>query len=302
MGKQIFNDGSEFMAKKRYYILALIALFIILLSACGEKADNAKKIVYEEPERTIKSNVYLEGRNVGGIGESKLLEILNENALKTDVKVTDAAFDEKTWAIIKEKPGTKLNIEKTAEALLNAYEGDKLSYVLDITAPLITSEQLKKNINTIASYTTPLLDRRDSRVNNIEIASNRINFMVLQPGEEFSFNRTVGKRTGAKGYEEAPIIVATPKGPKKKDAKGGGICQISTTLYNAVEECRLDVTERHLHSAEVGYVPRGEDATVSYGGVDFKFKNNRSNPIMIRIFLKSQSLTVKIIENSNKTV
>ena len=80
---------------------------------------------------------------------------------------------------------------------------------------------------------------------------------------------------------------------------GGGVCQLSTTMFNAVEECGLEVTERHTHSSEVTYVPEGEDAAVSYGSIDFKFKNTRQYPIMLKVYVESNTLVVKILENRN---
>lgn len=148
----------------------------------------------------------------------------------------------------------------------------------------------------IASYTTKLLDRSNNRINNIDIASEKLNKKLINPGEEFSFNKAVGRRTEAKGYEEAPIIIMTEDGPEKSEGVGGGVCQLSTTLFNAVEEAKLKITERHLHSKKIGYVPKGEDATVVYGKMDFKFINTRENPIEIRVKLTKKSLTVKLFE------
>ncbi len=307
-------------------LLAALALLLIF-TGCGAAQRN-ERLQYEKTEETerpeairtpgtsglpeitvtpeaagtIKKNVYLNDVNVGGRSVSELSASLEKHAADTYKAPVNAVVNKRTWSVKPEKAGKRLNIEKTVQALVNAGEGDRVKYVFDTLPPSVKAADIKKRVRVIGSYTTTLLDRSDSRVNNIQLASEKINGTVIMPGEEFSFNRTVGRRTAAKGYEEAPIIVRTPEGPKKKKANGGGVCQISTTIYNAVEECGLKVTERHLHSKKVGYVPKGEDATVSFGSVDFRFVNTRSNPIMLKLNVNGKSLRVRILENTAGSV
>jgi len=251
-------------------------------------------------EKMVKPGVKLNGKNIGGLKESELLAIIQANAKKIEKEPKDASFNKNTWKVIPGSLGKKVNIQQTLEKALNAAEGEKIDYVVEEVKPNITSDKLSANIVTIAKFTTPIINRGSSRLNNIRIASKKINYKKLAPGEEFSFNGILGRRTKAKGYKEAPIIIKTEEGPKDAKGVGGGICQVSTTIYNAIEHCDgLDILERHIHSKDVNYVPRGEDATVSYGSADFRFKNNRSHPIMIRIYQNKKSLTVEIIENRN---
>ena len=316
------------MVGQRSLRIVLLALVVLLSSGCGETVQQRprqeetarnetvqweaarnqrvreetipqnERLSYDVQPTVVKNNVFLGRRNVGGLSATGLSAQLMEYAAKKDKAPVNAVLT-KSWAVKSGKAGKKLNVEKTVSALLNARQGARLGYVFETVQPEVTSAQLKKNINVIGRYTTILLDRRASRVNNILLASKKINNTVLQPGEEFSFNRIVGRRTSAKGYEEAPIIIHTPLGPAKKNANGGGICQISTTIYNAVEACGLKVTERHMHSKMVGYVPKGEDATVFFGSVDFKFVNSRQNPIMIKVYVGAKRLKVRILENSS---
>ncbi len=251
-------------------------------------------------EKTVRNNVYLEGQNMEGLKKSEVLQRIKEQSSKLYIRPIDAQVNRNNWEISYEHTGKKINQEKTLEMLMNSEKGKKIKLVVEEVRPKVSHDELQKNIRVIGSSTTPLLDARNSRLNNIDIASSEINNFKLAPGEEFSFNETVGKRTRQKGYEEAPIIVKTPGGYKKKNAIGGGICQISTTLYNAVENAGLEVTERHLHSKSIGYVPKGQDATVSYGSVDFRFRNNRSYPVMIKVSMDGNELTVNILENRNK--
>jgi Uncharacterized vancomycin resistance protein len=296
---------------KKHLILALLFISFLGLASCKsedgikkpeETVRNdppAKAIEFTANERSIRKDVYLKDENVGGLKESEILEKLGLLAGKINTDSVDATMDSDTWKVTKGKVGKKVNVEKTLELLLNAPEGAKVDLAVEEAMPAVTSQKLLGNIVVIGNYTTKLLNRGESRVNNIDLAAEKIDYYKLSPGEVFSFNKVVGRRTEAKGYEDAPIIIKTVNGPKKSIAVGGGICQVSTTLYNALEECKIEIVERHLHSKDVGYVPKGEDATVSYGSADFRFKNSRSHPIMIRTYLGKKYLTIKILENRN---
>lgn len=260
--------------------------------------SSVERLSAERNENKVKSNVYLSGENISGMYETELMELLGTRAAEINMEPVNAGLNEKTWEIIvKESAGKKLNINKTMSTIMAANEGARVEYVFDKVEPAITADMLKKQIKLLSSFTTPLLNRSKSRVNNIEIASKKIDYHIIQPGEEFSFNTTVGRRSEIKGYEDAPIIVKTPSGPKKVEAPGGGVCQLSTTIYNAVRKCGIKVTERHMHSKNVRYVPRGDDAAVSFGTVDFKFINNRKYPVMLRVKLGNKTLNIKVLEN-----
>jgi len=266
-----------------------------------DNSDNAGK--YNNPdnaEREIKENVYLGDENYGGIRESEALQRILAKAEKINRDPVNAVLDEHTWTVKKKGVyGKKVNVQKTLENLMNASPGEKVELVVDEVKPEITSNTLEENIRFIGGYTTELLDNSESRVNNIRIACEEINYEKIQPGEEFSFNSILGRRTKGKGYRKAPIIKKTKFGPKKVYDYGGGICQVSTTIYNAAAKCGLKITERHTHSKDVKYVPKGMDATVAYGSADFRFVNNRNHPIMIRLYLEGRSLTARIVENRN---
>ncbi len=118
---------------------------------------------------------------------------------------------------------------------------------------------------------------------------------MLNAGEEFSFNQTVGPRTKEKGYQEA---VGYDEHGEKKPTVGGGICQISSTLYMAAKSGDFPVTERHSHSHEVPYADSDNDATVSYGGYDFKFQNNRDKPVIIQISTDGTNVYAELIQTN----
>lgn len=295
--------------RKTTYIrdILLLILFMFLascslFSGCKASQDDMRNrnVEMTRGERTVKNGVFIENTNIGGMRETEVRRKIIDYARKVNVEPKDALLDEATWDVTRnEQPGVKVDVDKTMERVMNASPGDKVKVVMQDALPRTTAEGLKANIVEIGSYSTPLLDRQDSRVNNIAIASEKIDLKKLAPGEEFSFNKTVGRRTAAKGYEEAPIIVKTEEGYKKGYATGGGICQIATTLYNASLKGGMEITERHEHSKDVGYVAPGKDATVSFGSVDLKFKNSRQYPVMIRTYLGNKTLTVKLYENRN---
>jgi vancomycin resistance protein YoaR len=145
--------------------------------------------------------------------------------------------------------------------------------------PKVDSEILA-NIRTrlIGHYITYFNSGNKERSHNIALAADAINNHVVFPGEIFSFNKVVGKRTAGRGYQPAPIIVRG----ELSEGIGGGICQVSSTLFNAADRSGLKILERYSHSKQVPYVPPGRDATVSWYGPDFTFKNRYKQPILIR--------------------
>ena len=149
----------------------------------------------------------------------------------------------------------------------------------------------------ISSFSTKIVTKDASRQKNIGITCNTLNGTIVEPGATFSFCNTVGQATTAKGYEKADIFDA--KGNKKKGL-GGGNCQVSSTLYNAVLSVpSLKVTERHPHSNKVPYIQTGKDAAVAYGSFDFKFLNNSGYRIKIVASTSGADVTIKLISIAN---
>ena len=145
----------------------------------------------------------------------------------------------------------------------------------------------------IASYTTKIRTKDDGRQTNISLTCSTLNDTIVENGATFSFCDTVGKATTSKGYEEANVF----QDGVEVEAVGGGKCQVSSTLYNAVlENSDLEVIERHPHSGDVYYVPEGKDAAVAYGSYDFKFKNNTGISIKIKAENTDDSVTIKIMK------
>ena len=142
----------------------------------------------------------------------------------------------------------------------------------------------------LSTFSTKYAASNKNRTTNLILAANKINGTVLMPGETFSYNKVVGARTIAAGYREAPIYV---KG-EVVDGVGGGICQITSTLYNAVVYANLEITQRTNHQFVPSYVTASRDATVVYGSLDFQFKNNRNYPIKLVCFVSNGVATFQI--------
>ncbi|MCR6545526.1 VanW family protein [Dehalobacterium formicoaceticum] len=142
----------------------------------------------------------------------------------------------------------------------------------------------------IGSFSTNFNASDKERTQNLKLAAQAIHNIELSPGKRFSFNETVGPRTPQRGYEKAGVFV----NKELVDGYGGGICQVSSTLYNAVQNAGLSIVERHSHSLPVSYVPKGKDATVSYGALDFKFKNNLETPVSLKTRVEGNKLTIEV--------
>lgn len=156
------------------------------------------------------------------------------------------------------------------------------------------SENSKKETETqISEFSTKIYTKDKERQNNINITCSSLNNTYVEIGDTFSFCNTVGKATTSKGYKKADVF----KDGEVVQALGGGNCQVSTTLYNAVLEVDgLDVTERHKHSNSVPYIKKGKDAAVAYGSYDFKFVNNTNNKIKISASCDSDYVYIKLFK------
>ncbi|MBX4263514.1 VanW family protein [Clostridium estertheticum] len=160
------------------------------------------------------------------------------------------------------------------------------------------SEAALKTINTrISRYTTNFGSSSEGRATNIALATGSINGKLLMPGDVFSFNDVVGERTALRGYKAAGVII----GDKLEQGLGGGICQVSSTLYNAMLSTSIVSVERIHHTISSGYIPKGQDATVDYGNLDYKFKNTFEYPIYIEGFLSNGNIHFNIYSNSTLT-
>ena len=202
----------------------------------------------------------------------------------------DAYFTKNPFAVYPEVKGISFDLEKAKEML----KEDKDEYVikLTITNPKVTLDKIGPEAfpDKLATFSTRYDVSDKDRTTNLELACNKINGTVVLSGDTFSYNKVVGARTAGAGYKNAKIYEAG----KVVDGIGGGICQISSTLYNAVLNANLEIVERKNHQFVTSYVEPGMDATVVYGLTDFKFKNTRQYPVRVVATAKNGIATVTI--------
>ena len=200
---------------------------------------------------------------------------LNTNYLPSDAEAI--GFDAETQMFIFGDPtsGQTLDREALYSDIESAFEqgGGEVELKYDYTEGEVPVD----GYGLIATYTTDASTSSSARLHNIRLALSTINGTCVEPGEVFSFNGVVGERTKAAGYRPAPAYSRM----ETVMEYGGGICQVSSTLYAAVEKAGLEIVERHSHSLKVTYIPKGMDATVDWGNKDFKFANNTSEAIYI---------------------
>ena len=174
--------------------------------------------------------------------------------------------------------GLVIDQDKLAQAMVDAIDKKEFDAVLTAeTKEVAADSSVQDKYKTMSTYTTTTTSN-SNRNENIRLAVSALNGTIIKPGQEFSFNNTTGARTEEKGYKPATAYL----NGEVVQEPGGGVCQVSSTLYNAVVFAGLKSTERHAHSYEPSYVTPGEDAAVSYGGPDFKFVNNSEYPLAIK--------------------
>lgn len=221
----------------------------------------------------------------------QIAQFVNREPVNSTVVSFD--FGTYTFGFSDDVPGAYIDPEELygkMSALLD--QGDYYGSVTVIPEKLladVTKTELMNGFRKISSYTTKTTSNKN-RNTNIRLSAEAINGRTVMPGEIFSFNGTTGERTAERGYREAAAI----SGGQSKDEIGGGVCQTSSTLFNAVARADLEIVERNPHAWPSSYVEKGLDATVNWPGLDFKFKNNTDYPIFIVAGYSNQKVTVEL--------
>lgn len=259
-------------------------------------------------------NIFKKYRIVKGSGEKQFAlgftydqKPVNEliNSIEQDINKDpiDAKLNVRggNFTVVPEQSGRKLQKDKLQKEVSSKVDGT-IGTDINIKAPVettvakITADKLSSINSRVATFSTEYGSISSAeRANNIRLATKSINGKVLMPGDTFSFNDVVGERTAAKGYQAAPVII----GNQVDSGLGGGICQVSTTLYNAVLRANIKSVERAHHTLPSHYVPLGMDATVDYGNLDYKFKNTLDYPIYIEGDASGGTVTFNIYTNSS---
>ena len=264
-----------------------------------------EKIIKEELKKALIANIKGQFN-----GNTEIINILTQYEEPQEInleKIYNEIYKEAKNAYIVEEP-FELHKEENgidfaitmqeANEILKEYK-EKYTIPLKIIKPEIEVEDLGDKLfkQTLAKYTTIYDAGVVNRAHNIALAAKTINGTILLPGETFSYNGVLGNTNKEKGYKVGTAYV----GGRVVESYGGGICQVSSTLYNSVLYANLEIVERHNHSYVVNYVPAGRDATVAYGGKDFKFKNTRNYPIKIVASAKNGVVSISIMGIKEET-
>ena len=177
-------------------------------------------------------------------------------------------------------------------SISNNVENSSNNIVNGTSSNTTAENETQKKEEILSSFSTKIYNKDSARQNNVSITCSNLNNTIVKNNTTFSFCSTLGPATSAKGYQEADIF---DKDGNKKKGLGGGNCQVSTTLYNAVlKVSNLDVTEKHEHSNKVPYISQGKDAAVAYGSYDFKFKNNTGFDIKITASSTKNNISITL--------
>lgn len=230
-----------------------------------------------------------------GFNEEFVKSKLGELESKVYIKPVNASISRvnNKFVVTAGENGRKLDLDATYPALkklLDEKNAGTVELIFESIKPLYNEDAFDNVKDVLGSFTTKFNANNPDRNTNIINAAQKINNCVVYPSEIFSTNDALKPFTFKNGYKNAPVIV----GGEIVDDLGGGICQVSTALYNAVLFSELTVTQRQNHSLKVGYVDYGYDATLAGDYIDFKFKNSTKSPILIESIINSNSLTIKI--------
>ena len=253
--------------------------------------------------------LFLNGTNVeirNDFDKNKLKKLLEKIKKETDQEPKNAsiAYKNGNVKISEDIIGRSMDIDINKKLVENQLEKRNFNDILlqvENTKPEITYAQIKDIDAVVSDFHTVFSLSDQNRSHNIRLACSKLDGMILKPGESFSMNEALGPRTAKNGYREAPVIFKNELIP----GTGGGICQVTTTLYDTVLKAKLDVMERSPHSMPLGYVQPGQDATIAEGSIDFKFRNNRDYPVCISAFVKGNTIRIQILgksESVKKTV
>ena len=287
--KNISSNLQDKLTNSSYYIED--DNLIITRGEAGNtiKEDEFKEEIYDIVHDLTKTEEYIDLPI-----EYKEPDEINIDEIHNEVykEAQNAYYEQNPFKVYNEVQGVDFDIDYAKSLIQENPEKKEYKIPLKYTDAEVTLEDLDVDIfpDLLGNYSTKYNELDEDRTNNLKLAASKIDGTILSPGEEFSYNKIVGERSIAAGYKESKIYSQG----KVIDGLGGGICQISSTLYNAVMFANLEITERHNHQFITSYSEPGRDATVAYGSKDLKFVNNRTYPIKINVIVESGIAKVQI--------
>ena len=266
--------------------------FVTIIKGVGAASVDAQEVcqlVMQAFARQEYDTIEYEMEEVDPESGQQVLEAVYDAVHKEPV---NAMYDKATGGATESEQGVSFDMEEALRLWDETESGGEIVIPLVFTDPEIDSETLLARLfaDCLAEKSTSLSGSSSNRINNVDLAAQALNNVVVNPGETFDYNSCLGERTTSKGYKEAGAY----SGGKHVQNVGGGICQNSSTLYYCALYANLDITVRDCHYFTVSYLPRGLDATVSWGGPDFRFINDREYPIKIKAWVSNGYLTVQI--------
>ena len=216
---------------------------------------------------------------------------LDTMAAELSTEASPARYDIETSQIVDGEVGVILDVEAARLAMDSALNGETVKLPAEVTFPTVTAEELEEVLfRDLLSTCTTKVSGTSTRKNNVKLSGEAVNGTILNDGDIFDYNQVVGKRTTERGYGPAPSYI----NGETVDSIGGGICQTSSTIYLASLLANLEIVERYAHRYYPSYITMGMDATVSWGGPEFRFKNNTGYPIRIDVVYENSEITVNI--------
>lgn len=224
----------------------------------------------------------------------KEYEALNVDKVYNDIfcEPQDAYYDKENNCLVPHVDGHDFDKNTAKKVLQDTKQDSEYSIPLSVVPANKTIEDLEDELfsDKLGTYSTNYSASNVNRSHNVALAASKLDGYIMMPGQVFSYNDVVGERTAARGFRNAAVYTANGV----ENGIGGGICQVSSTLYNSVLYANLEIVSRTNHSYTVSYAPKGQDATVSMGAIDFKFKNNHENPIMLKAYVGGGVCTISV--------
>ncbi len=289
IAQNINNSIDDAVVQPSYYVEKKEAKLVVTSGKQGFKVDEEQLLsnIYNIIDKNTEDEQKIDIPMKQDTPEKIDIEKIHEEVYK---KVQDAYYTTEPFTVYPEEEGIDFDVEAAKQMLLE--EKEEYEIPLIITKPNKTVKDIGTEAfpDLLSTFSTNYNAGNADRTTNLRLAASKINGTVLLPNEEFSYNSVVGERTINAGYKMA----ATYSNGAVVDGLGGGICQISSTLYDAVVMANLKITTRRNHQFVTSYVPAGKDATVVWGSQDFKFVNSRKNPVRITATVQGGVATVQV--------